>query len=64
MKKFVLKLAKESGIAFVVAGGATLLVTSDSISKAAVVAAVVAGLRAVVGVVVKDVGEEKNTPSL
>lgn len=64
MNKFLLKLAKESAIAFVVSGGATLLVTSNSFTTAALVAAAVAGGRAVVGVIVKDVGDEKNTPSL
>lgn len=57
LKKFLLKLGKEALVAFVTFGGATLLTSSDSLSKAAGVAALGAGFRAVVGVVVKDFAE-------
>lgn len=64
MKTFVVKLVKESAISFVVTFGGVFLATSDSLSTSVIAAAAVAGLRAVVGVIVKDVGDPKNTPSL
>lgn len=57
LKKFLVKLGRESLIAFVTFGGATLLATPDSLSKAAAIGALGAGFRAVVGVVVKDFAE-------
>jgi hypothetical protein len=57
LKKFLLKLGKESMVAFVTFGGATLLATPDSFGKAAAIAAVGAGFRAVVGVVIRDFAE-------
>lgn len=62
--KFLGKLLRESLISFVVASGGAVLVTSGSIGRDVVVGAAVAGLRAVVGVLVKDFGEEKDTPSV
>lgn len=57
LKKFVYKLGKESLVAFVTFGGATLLATPDSFGKAAAIAALGAGFRAVIGVVVRDFSE-------
>lgn len=57
MKKFLVKLGRESLVAFVTFGGATLLTSSDSFSKAALVGMVGAGFRAVVGVIVRDFSE-------
>lgn len=61
---FAKRLAKETLTAFVVAGGGALLIASDSIGRDLLLGAAVAGLRAVVGVVVKDFGEFKDTPSV
>lgn len=64
-KDFLVKVAKEALVAFVVTtGGVFLAAPNDAGLTASVLAgAAVAGLRAVVGVVVKDVGEA-GTPHL
>lgn len=62
--KFVRRLGTEALVAFVVTTGGAVLVTSGSFTRDIIVGATVAGLRAVIGVVVKDVGENKDTPSL
>lgn len=65
MNGFLLKLVKESVVAFVVTAGGVFLAAPNGagLTASALSGLLVAGLRAVVGVVVKDVGE-KNTPSL
>lgn len=66
-KDFLFKVVKEAAVAFVVTGGGVLLASPDSFHTAVLVGAAVAGLRAVVGVIVKDVtvlGGDENTPSL
>lgn len=56
-KDFLKKLVKEAAVVFVVAFG-TVLLAGPGLSAAAATAGLVAGVRAVVGVVIKDVGEE------
>jgi hypothetical protein len=66
-KDFLLKVVKEAVVTFVGTAGATFLAFGDGLEKAALVGACVAGVRAVIGVVVKDVtvlGGEKDTPSI
>lgn len=58
MKAFLLKLGREAVISFVVASGGAILVTNGSIGRDVLVGAAVAGLRAVVGVAVKDFAAE------
>jgi hypothetical protein len=62
-KDFLKKLVKEVAVVFVVAFG-TVLLASPGLSGAAAIAGLVAGVRAVVGVLIKDVGEDKDTPHL
>lgn len=56
-KDFLKKLGKEAAVVFVVAFG-TVLLAGPGLSAAAATAGLVAGVRAVVGVVIKNVGEE------
>lgn len=56
-KEFLKKTAKEAVIVFVVAAG-TVLLAGPGLSAAAATAGVIAGVRAVVGVLIKNVGEE------
>lgn len=62
-KDFLIKVAKEAVTTFVGTAGSVFLAFGDGLEKAALVGGVVAGVRAVIGVIVKDIGE-KNTPSL
>lgn len=55
-KDFLVKVVKEAVLTFVGTAGSVFLAFGDGLEKAAVVGAVVAGVRAVVGVVVKNVG--------
>jgi hypothetical protein len=56
-KEFLVKTAKEAVVVFVVALG-TVLLAGPGLSAAAATAGLVAGVRAVVGVVIKNVGEQ------
>lgn len=56
-KDFLKKVVKEAAVVFVVSFG-TVLLAGPGLSAAAAIAGLVAGVRAVVGVVIKDVGEE------
>jgi len=56
-KEFLGKLVKEAVVVFVVAFG-TVLLAGPGLGAAAATAGLVAGVRAVVGVVIKNVGEE------
>lgn len=56
-KDFLKKVVKEAAVVFVVAFG-TVLLAGPGLSAAAATAGLVAGVRAVVGVLIKDVGEE------
>lgn len=62
--KFLGRLVRESVTSFVVASGGAVLLTSGSIGRDVVVGAGVAGLRAIVGVLVKDFGALKDDPSV
>lgn len=55
-KEFLKKTVKEAAVVFVVALG-TVLLAGPGLSAAAATAGLVAGVRAVVGVVIKNVGE-------
>lgn len=57
-KSFLVKTAKEAVLTFVGVAGTTFLAFGSGLEKAAVVAAAVAGVRAVIGVVVRNVGTE------
>ena len=61
-KEFLGKLAKEAVVVLVVAFG-TVLLAGPGLGAAAATAGLVAGARAVVGVIIKNVGEE-NSPHL
>lgn len=61
-KKFISKVVKEAAIVFVVAFG-TVVLAGPGLSAAAVIAGIVAGVRAVVGVIIRNVGE-KDSPHL
>lgn len=63
-KAFLLKSVKEAVVTFVSVGGTTFLAFGSGLEKAALVAAAVAGVRAVVGVVVRNVGTEQDSPHL
>lgn len=63
-KAFGVRLLKESVLTFVVTFGTTFLATSDNLSLAAATAGAVAGVRAVVGVAVRNAGEAENSPHL
>jgi hypothetical protein len=63
MKSFVVKLVKDVATVFVVTSAGLLVVPGTGFGKAELIAAAVAGLKAVLGVLVKDIGEE-NTPHL
>jgi hypothetical protein len=56
-KEFLGKVVKEAAVVFVVAFG-TVLLAGPGLGAAAATAGLVAGVRAVVGVVIKNVGEE------
>lgn len=56
-KDFLKKTAKEAVVVFVVAFG-TVLLAGPGLSAAAATAGLVAGARAVVGLIIKNVGEE------
>jgi hypothetical protein len=56
-KEFLKKTSKEAVVVFVVAAG-TVLLAGPGLSAAVATAAVIAGARAVVGVIIKNVGEE------
>jgi len=62
-REFLLKVAKEAVLTFVGTAGSVFLAFGDGLEKAAVVGGVVAGVRAVVGVIVKNVGTP-NSPHL
>ncbi len=64
-KSFLVKLGKEALVAFIVTTGGVFLAAPNGagLTTSVLSGAVVAGLRAVVGVLVKDVGEA-GTPSL
>ncbi len=64
-RDFLVKVAKEAFVAFVVTTGGVFLAAPNGagLTSSVLAGAAVAGLRAVVGVVVKDVGE-KGTPSI
>lgn len=55
-KSFLVSVAKEAVVTFVGTAGSVFLAFGEGLEKAALVAGVVAGVRAVVGVVVKNVG--------
>jgi hypothetical protein len=61
---FLAKLGKESLVSFVVTFGGVFLATGDGLEVAALSAGVVAAVRAVVGVVVRNVGAEQDSPHL
>lgn len=61
MKSFVVKLVKDVVTVFVVTSAGLLVVPGTAFGKAELIAAAVAGLKAILGVLVKDVGE-KDTP--
>jgi len=56
-KVFLAKSVKEALIVFVVSFG-TVLLASPGLGAAAAIAGIVAGVRAIVGVLIKNVGEE------
>lgn len=58
-KSFLVKVVKEAFVAFVVTSGGVFLVAPNNsgLTASVLAGAAVAGLRAVVGVLVKDVGE-------
>jgi hypothetical protein len=62
-KDFLLKVAKESVVTFVGTAGSVFLAFGDGLEKAALVGGVVAGVRAVIGAIVKNVGTP-DTPHL
>ena len=62
-KSFLVQVAKEAVVTFVGTAGSVFLAFGDGLDKAAIVGAVVAGVRAVIGVVVKNVGTP-DTPHL
>lgn len=62
-KDFLLKVAKEAVVTFVGTAGSVFLAFGDGLEQAALVGGVVAGVRAVIGVVVKNVGTP-DTPHL
>jgi hypothetical protein len=62
-KEFLSRLAKEAFVIFLVTLGTTIL-AGTGLSGAAATAGLIAGARAVVGVVVRNLGEFKDTPSL
>lgn len=63
MNAFLKKLAKDVVTVFVVTSAGLLVVPGTGFGRAELLAAAVAGLKAVLGVLVKDVGEE-NSPHL
>jgi hypothetical protein len=62
-KDFVKKLGKECLVAFITTFGVVAL-ADPTLGAAAITAGAVAGFRAVLGVVVKNVGSEKDSPHL
>lgn len=56
-KEFVVKVVKEAAVVFVVSFG-TVFLAGPGLSAAAAIGGIVAGVRAIVGVLVKDIGEE------
>lgn len=62
-KEFLSRLGKEMLVAFIVTAGAAFLAGTGGVG-AVLMAAGVAGIRAVVGVVVRNFGEFENTPHL
>lgn len=59
--KFLKNLAEDAVVAFVVTAGGILAVTDGDLGRAALVGAATAGLRSVLGVLVKNVGAEEST---
>lgn len=57
-KSFLVKSLKEAVLTFVGTAGTTFLAFGSGLEKAALVAAGVAGARAVIGVIVRNVGAE------
>lgn len=62
-KDFLVKVAKEAVLTFLGTAGTTFLAFGSGLEKAALVGGAVAGVRAVIGVVVKNVGTP-DTPHL
>lgn len=62
-KEFLVASAKEAVVTFVGTAGSVFLAFGEDLSSAALVAGCVAGVRAVIGVLVKNVGTE-DTPHL
>lgn len=62
-KEFLSRTWREMLVAFVVALGMAIL-AGTGLSSAAVLAGLVAGGRAVVGIVVRNMGEFQDTPTL
>ena len=60
---FLKRLVEEAAYAFV-GGFAVALQTSGDLSTAALTGAALAGVRGVVGVLVKNFGEDKDKPSV
>lgn len=63
MSLYFKRLLEEAVHAFLAGGGAAVLASGDGLSKAAAVGGVVAGLRAVLGIVVAKFGA-KDSPSV
>lgn len=61
---FVKRLAEEGVVAFLVAFGGVALAGDGALTAAALTGAAAAGLRAVYGVFVKNVGEDTDKPSV
>lgn len=62
-KEFLLATVKEAVVTFVGTAGSVFLAFGEDLSSAAAVAGAVAGVRAVIGIVVKNVGTP-DTPHL
>lgn len=63
LKLFLVRLADECATTFVLTGGLVVVSTGD-VSKAGLLAAGVAGARAVFGLLAKQVGKDKQKPGL
>ncbi|KPI09946.1 hypothetical protein OV450_3437 [Actinobacteria bacterium OV450] len=61
---FLRRTAEEGAAAFLVAFGGVALAGDGALSRAALAGAVAAGLRAVYGVFVKNVGADAERPSM
>jgi hypothetical protein len=57
-KEFLVASVKEAVVTFVGTAGAVFLAFGEDLSGAAIMAGAVAGVRAVIGVLVKNVGTE------